>query len=75
MKNRVLTILCVLAAGGQFHSSMAHNNSYALTNVNLFNGIDNEIYESKTVFVKDGKIDRIAGMDVADFIGVHGHRP
>ena len=43
---------------GQF--AAAQDESYALTNANLFNGVDNEIYANRTVFVKDGKIERIA---------------
>jgi imidazolonepropionase-like amidohydrolase len=54
-----LAILCL----SQF--SMAQDNSYALTNANIFNGIDNEINESATVFVKDGKIERIAGSNAS----------
>jgi len=37
----------------------AQDESFALTNANLFNGVDNEIYENRTVFVKDGKVERI----------------
>jgi imidazolonepropionase-like amidohydrolase len=54
-----LVILCM----SEF--SMAQDNSFALTNANIFNGIDNEINESATVFVKDGKIERIAKSNVS----------
>jgi len=46
-------------------SAMAEGDSFALTNANLFNGIDNAIYENRTVFVKNGKIERIAGPGVS----------
>jgi len=39
---------------------MAQDDAYALTNANLFNGVDNQIYKNVTVFVEDGRIDRIA---------------
>lgn len=44
-------------------SALAESKAYALTNAMLFNGVDNEIYEDATVFVKDGKVERIAGAD------------
>ena len=34
--------------------------SYALTNMHLFNGVENSIISGKTILVKDGKIERIA---------------
>ena len=40
--------------------SMAQGTSYALTNVNVFNGIDDRIQEGAIVLVSDGKIERIA---------------
>ena len=46
-------------------SAMAEGDSFALTNANLFNGIDNAIYENRTVFVNNGKIERIAGPGVS----------
>jgi imidazolonepropionase-like amidohydrolase len=39
--------------------AMAQGGSYALTNANLFNGVDNRIQGNATVFVKDGLIERI----------------
>ncbi|MGI9203944.1 MAG: amidohydrolase family protein [Woeseiaceae bacterium] len=39
----------------------AQEDSFALINANIFNGVDNEIIENATVFVKDGKIERLAG--------------
>ncbi|MEQ9592750.1 MAG: amidohydrolase family protein [Cyclobacteriaceae bacterium] len=37
----------------------AQQKDYALTNANLFNGIENKIYPNTTVFVKNGKIEKI----------------
>ena len=50
----VLALLCVSSF------AMAQSASYALTNSNVFNGVDNRLRENVTVFVKDGKIERIA---------------
>ena len=44
-------------------SGATADGSFALTNANLFNGTENLIYEDITVFVKDGKIERIAAAD------------
>lgn len=65
MNNVVSRILCTLAIISLSQLSMGENNSYALTNAKLFNGIDNEVFENTTVFVKDGKISRIAGADAS----------
>lgn len=46
-------------------SAVAEGDSFALTNANLFNGIDNAISENRTVFVKNGKIERIGGPGVS----------
>jgi imidazolonepropionase-like amidohydrolase len=43
----------------------AQEGSFALVNANIFNGVDNEIIENATVFVKDGKIERLAGGNAA----------
>lgn len=45
---------------GLFQHANAASSSYALTNANLFNGVDDRIYENVTVFVKAGRIERIA---------------
>ena len=39
----------------------AQEEAFALINANIFNGVDNEVIENATVFVKDGKIERLAG--------------
>jgi imidazolonepropionase-like amidohydrolase len=41
-------------------SGVAQTASYALTNANVFNGVDNRIMENATVLVADGKIQQIA---------------
>ena len=56
---------------------MAQGTSYALTNANVFNGIDDRIQEGAMVLVSDGKIERItsggapipAGYEVIDCEG------
>ena len=45
--------------------SLAQSAPYALTNANLFNGMDDRIIENATVFVNDGRIERIATGDAA----------
>ena len=50
----MLAVLCVSSF------AMAQGASYALTNSNVFNGVDDRIQENVTVFVKDGSIEHIA---------------
>lgn len=56
---RLFIILSLLPATTTYAAS------YALTNANMFNGVDNRIEPNATVFVKDGKIERIAGMNAS----------
>ena len=49
----------VLAVTMLGFSGLVQGESFALTNANVFDGVSNEIHESRTVFVKDGKIERI----------------
>ena len=42
-----------------FHTHAQTQKSYAITNVNLFNGFENKIHRSTIVLVKAGKIERI----------------
>ena len=65
MNNVRSKILFTLAINCLSQFSMAQDNFYALTNGNVFDGVNNEVFENVTVFVKDGKIDRIAGSDAA----------
>jgi imidazolonepropionase-like amidohydrolase len=55
----LLALLCISSI------SLAQGASYALTNANLFNGFDDRIVENATVFVKDGRIERITTGDAA----------
>jgi imidazolonepropionase-like amidohydrolase len=45
-------------------SAAAQGSPYALTNANLFDGVEDAITEDVTVFVRDGLIERIATGDV-----------
>jgi imidazolonepropionase-like amidohydrolase len=45
--------------------SMAQGTSYALTNANVFNGVDDRIQEDAIVLVSDGKIERITSGDAS----------
>jgi imidazolonepropionase-like amidohydrolase len=45
-------------------SAAAQGSPYALTNANLFDGVEDAITENATVFVRDGLIERIATGDV-----------
>lgn len=54
MKQLCVLILCVCTISG-----LAQQKDYALTNANLFNGVDNKITPNTIVFVKGGKIEKI----------------
>jgi imidazolonepropionase-like amidohydrolase len=56
VRSSALFLLCVAS-----HFSYAQDSSYAFINANVFNGVDDEIQEGATVFVKDRLIERIAG--------------
>ena len=53
---KTIAVLILLMWGS---IAFAQSESYALTNANVFNGVDNEIAYSATVFVSDGEIERI----------------
>jgi len=55
----LLLLVCLAPAAATYAAA------YALTNANVFNGVDNRIELNATVFVKDGKIERIATGDAA----------
>lgn len=59
---RFISLLAVLSISA---SIRAQDDAYALTNVNLFNGVDDRIYENRTVLVKDRKIERIGNRNTA----------
>lgn len=52
--------LIALLVTGLIQITNAESTDYALTNANLFNGVDDRIYENVTVFVKDGRIEKIS---------------
>jgi len=56
--------LVVVAALALTCSAKAADGSYALTNANLFDGVNNRITGNATVLVSDGRIERIATGDV-----------
>lgn len=75
MKSARIVILLVLAFNS-YSSWSQELKSYALKNVNLFNGIENKIYPNSIVFVKAGKIEKIgkdgdavSGYEVIDCMG------
>jgi len=64
MNKNMLSIFCALV----FSFLMippAHGEDYALVNGRIFNGIDNKILENHTIFVSDGKIEKIANSNDA----------
>ncbi|NOT76472.1 MAG: amidohydrolase family protein [Cyclobacteriaceae bacterium] len=57
----------ILALSLQLSQAQLPQKSYALTNVNLFNGVDNKITPNVIIFIKDKKIERIG--KTGDVIG------
>ena len=55
---KILTTLFLFLVSISFIQSQPSTN-YALTNVNLFNGYENKIYNTSIVFVKAGKVERL----------------
>jgi len=68
MKRMKFLAFTALALSIVATSVFAADGSYALTNANLFDGVNNRITEDATVFVSDGRIERIETGDanVAD---------
>ena len=60
---RKLIAVLILVTWGSI--AFAQSESYALTNANVFNGVVNEITYNATVFVSDGKIERIVDADAS----------
>lgn len=56
MKNIIMVVLASLST---WASGQLLQKNYALTNVNLFNGVDNKILPSAIIFIKSGKIEKI----------------
>jgi len=63
MKKIITGVLFAIALIGSTQPVMAQSNSYALINARLFNGVDNDIIEGATVFVAEGKIERVSDAD------------
>ena len=54
---------CLLVLACSMQLAVAQDVSYALINARLFNGVDNKIIQGATVFVADGKIERVSDAD------------
>ncbi len=65
MINKLIRISSLALLFCQPQLSMAQGNSYALTNANVFNGVDDRIREDAIVLVSDGKIERITSGDAS----------
>lgn len=63
MKKNVFRVLLNVVLALLSQVSAAQEDAYALTNVNLFNGVDNEIISDAQVLVKGGVIDSIVSSD------------
>ncbi|MGI9262231.1 MAG: amidohydrolase family protein [Woeseiaceae bacterium] len=63
IRMRTVATLMLLAASGV---ATAQEGSFALTNANLFDGINERISENVTVLVSDGKIESIDASDIPD---------
>lgn len=68
MKNRVSRLLIAAVAVCAGHFCQAQDQPYALINGNVFDGVENRIHAAVTVFVRDGRVERIgpAGAAVPD---------
>jgi len=64
MNRNYLVAVTVLALTTVAYPAFAADGSYALTNANLFDGVNERITENVTVLVNDGRIERIATGDV-----------
>ena len=59
MKRVLAGAQCVIALICSTQPLLGQENSYALVNARLFNGVDDKIFEEVTVLVSDGKIDGV----------------
>jgi imidazolonepropionase-like amidohydrolase len=64
MNRNYLVTVTVLVLTAVAYPAFAADGSYALTNANLFDGVNERITEDVTVLVNDGRIERIATGDV-----------
>ena len=60
MKSTITQTLFLLATLLLSYAAHAQGNAYALTNGKIFNGVDNEILDDKTILIEAGKIVGIA---------------
>ena len=60
MNRNRLVVVTALALTLVTYPVFSADGSFALTNANLFDGVNNAITENATVLVKDGRIERIA---------------
>ena len=80
MNRMRLVVVTALALTAMATPAFAADGDYALTNANLFDGVNDAITENVTVLVSDGKIERIETGDVNvprdyEVIDVEGNRP
>ncbi len=64
MNKTKLVVVIALALTAVANTTFAAGGSYALTNANLFDGVNDAITENVTVLVSDGRIERIETGDV-----------
>ena len=63
--NRMRFVVAIaLALTAMAYPAFAADGPYALTNANLFDGVNNAIAENVTVLIRDGQIERIESGDV-----------
>jgi len=62
----VVVVVLTLSLNAMVYPASAKDGSYALTNANLFDGVNDRITENVTVLVRDGRIEKIEtdGSDV-----------
>jgi imidazolonepropionase-like amidohydrolase len=59
-----IVVVIALALTAMAYPAFAADGPYALTNANLFDGVNNAITENVTVLIRDGRIERIDTGDV-----------
>ncbi len=64
MNRMTLVVVTALALTAIAYPVFAADGPYALTNANLFDGVNNAVTENVTVLVRDGRIERIDTGDV-----------
>jgi len=74
----LLRITITLIAAFSANSVLANDARFALSNANIFNGVDEEIYRNMTVLVSSGRIERLLTSDAPipddyDVIDLNGY--